>query len=96
MYIMDSRGKTIHNTEFFERIGIMEYEESVMIYGAVSANVKTIAMGRYADMEEGKLALSELFGALSGGQQYFVMPDSVLHFQEREIHDARVKRKGGS
>lgn len=96
MYIMLAGGRQIVNSEFVERFCISEKNDAALIVASYSDVRPPVTMARYANMDEARGVLCELMGALSGGQGYFTMPESVLYFEERTVKDARVKRKGGS
>lgn len=97
MYIMSLNGKEIVNSDFVERFRIDEKDDCDLIIASYSASMRPVTMARYPKTKKEALsALSELFVALTGGQQSFYMPMSTLYDGERIKKDARTKRRGGS
>lgn len=96
MFVMNSRGTEIINSEFVERFVICEKEDAALIVSSYSDTRRPVTMARYINLEEAQAVLGELLNALAGGQAYYTMPPSRLYAKERTIRDARVKRKGSS
>lgn len=96
MYIMNSEGTQIINSEFIERFLISEKPDAVLVVLSYGNERPAKTLARYKDLREAKSAMGDLMAALAGGQAYFTMPESILFAQERIKHDARTKRKGGS
>lgn len=96
MVIMSADGKQIINSDIPERFCMVEKPDAVLIVASYRDDRPPVTMARYSDMDEARDAMGALMAALAGGQSCFYMPLSRLFDQERTIHDARTKRKGGS
>lgn len=96
MYILNGSKREIVNTDFVERLCIAEKTDAALIVASYHTERPPVTLARYANADEAKDALQDLFHAISGSQSYFIMPDSTLYALERTKKDARTKRKGGS
>ena len=96
MYIVNSKGTKIVNSDFMDRFFILKKTGETLIVCARNADSLTATLGVYADEEEAKGVLADLLYALTGGQSYHYMPLGRLQDGEKMIKDARVKRRGGS
>lgn len=96
MYILNSYGHEIINSDFVERFCLVEKPDAALIIASYSADRPPVTMGRYQKGKEAEDALCELFTAIAAGQSSFYMPESVLYAGEHIKRDARVKRRGGS
>lgn len=96
MYIMVAAGTQFVDSDFFRRYMIISKDDAILITGVYDDETRPITLGRYADMNEAKSTLTDLFCALAGGNTHYFMPDSRLFYAQEKIHDARTKRKGGS
>lgn len=96
MYILNGNGTQIVSSEFVERFCVVEKEDAALIVLSYSAERPPVTLARYKDVSEAKETLSDLFGAIAGGQACYTMPESQLFGMERIKKDARTKRRGGS
>lgn len=96
MYILASDRKTIHDSVFLQRITISVKSDAVLICGALSMDKPLVTLGKYRDEAEARAVLLDLLGELGRDAGTYEMPDSELFHREREVRDARVRRKGGS
>lgn len=96
MYILNGSRKEIVNSEFVERFCIADKGDAALIVASYSSERPPVTLARYESTEEARGVLGDLFGAISGGQSYYTMPESLIYDQEGIRRDARTKRKGGS
>ncbi|MDO4564820.1 MAG: hypothetical protein Q4C04_04330 [Clostridia bacterium] len=96
MYILNGQGAEVLNSDRVERFCIAAKEDAALIVASYDNVRPAVTVARYKDVKEAKDALHSLFNAISEGQGSFVMPDSLLYWAEKQIKDARTKRKGGS
>lgn len=96
MYILNSKGTVILNSDFIERFSISVKADGVSIMASYTDQRMPIGIGRYADEKEARKVLGDLFAALSSDAAYFEMSESRLYAGQEWIRDARTKRKGGS
>lgn len=95
MYILNEAKTDVINSEFIERFAIVRKPDATLIVASYGAE-RCTTIARYADVEEARKALNELFGALATGQMYFDMPESRLYAEQIIKKDARTKRRGSS
>lgn len=96
MYILSGDKKQIINTEFVERICLAEKPDASLILLSYGCERPPVTIARYSTVKEALDVLSDIFYAISGGQAYYHMPDSLVYGVETQKKDARTKRKGGS
>ena len=96
MYILSGNKKEIINSDFVERFCTAEKPDAALIIASYNDVRPAVTLAKYENATEAKCALVDLFGAISGGQTYFEMPESRMFSGERMAKDARTKRKGGS
>ena len=96
MYILSGDRKQIVNTEFVERICLAEKSDAALIVLSYGCDRPPVTLARYLTVREASEVLSDMFYAISGGQTYYNMPDSLICGAEVQKKDARTKRKGGS
>lgn len=95
MFIVTNQQNMIVNSEFVERFLIVEKPDASLIIASYNDIRPPITLGRY-EQSESKSVLSDLYSALLSDQAGFVMPDSILYYQQKKVKDARTARKGGS
>lgn len=95
MQILDQKEIMIVNSEFVERFLLVPKDDCHLIIASYSETRNPVTLGRYAKHEVYGV-LSDLFAALSGNRDSFLMPPSSIFEDNRRKHDARTKRKGGS
>lgn len=96
MIILSEDGCKMFNSDFIETYIITDKGDNVLIAATYGEERPPKTLGRYKDIDEAKDALLQLYGAFSGNQIYFTMPDSRQKYEEAIIKDARTKRRGGS
>ena len=96
MFILDSAKKTIHDSSYLQRITLSVKSDAVLICGAVTSDTPLMTLGKYANEKEARAVFLDLFGELSRGADFYEMPDSELFHRERDVRDARIRRRGGS
>lgn len=96
MFIMTAAETQLIESKFVKRYQIFEKDDAVLVSGIYDDTSHVITLGRYADMDEAKAALTNLLYALAGGQTHYFMPDSRLFYEQPKKYDARTRRKGGS
>ena len=96
MYILSGDRKQIINSEFVERICLAEKPDAALIVLSYGCDRPPVTIARYSTLQEAQDVLSDMFYAVSGGQDYYNMPDSLLYGLEPQKKDSRTKRKGGS
>lgn len=96
MWIVTADRKQIVNSDFVKRFFVTPKPDAVLIGSSFDDGNPAVTLGRYDGMEEANDALTSMLHAVAGGQTYYYMQDSRLFYEEKQVHDARVKRKGGS
>lgn len=92
---MSQNGRIVVNSEYTDHYSIAVKDDAVLIVAGCHGG-QPVTLGRYKDEKETSSTLGELYAALMGGQSGFDMPEGLLFSEQRQIRDARVKRKGGS
>ena len=95
MYIMNHTTTAIYNSDFLERILIVDKNDASLIIGSYSNEREPVTMARYK-AAEARGALLKIFQALREGEVCFTLPESTLFYEEIRKHDGRTRRKGGS
>lgn len=96
MYILNGAESQIINSDFVERFCIADKPDAALVLASYGREREPVTLERYKGHEEAVEALKDLLIALAGGQMsYEVLPSRLFH-EERQIKDARVKRKGRS
>ena len=94
---MDYKKSTIHDTAFIQRFVIAAKPGNVwLVCAALGCNDPLITLGRYYSKDIANDVFMQLFTALHCGDSHFEMPTIDDENEERRVHDARVKRRGGS
>lgn len=96
MWIVAEDRKRIVNSDFVKQFFIAQKPDAALVGSSFGEESPAVTLGRYEDMEEANDAFTALLHAVAGGQTYYYMQDSRLFYEEKQVHDARVKRKGGS
>ena len=97
MLIFNSNGTKLVYSEYVTHYTISENPDAFIIMaGLGNTNSPPVSLERYGSIAEAKEALAEIATALASGQDIFRMPLSVIRNQQGRVHDARVKRRGGS
>ena len=95
MYIINPMGTAIYNSEFFERILIVDKPDASLIIGSYTSEREPVTMARYK-RDEARNVLCEIFDAIDNGKTTYALPDSTLFYEENHKYDGRTRRKGGS
>lgn len=96
MFVLNSAGTAIVNTDQIAKITIAQHDDAVLIRAGGNDSDSAITLGRYGDLSEAKTVLTDLYVSLYSGEKYYDMPSKRTVADDLRIHDARVKRKGGS
>lgn len=96
MYILSGDKHTIFNSDFVQRFLVDNKGDAVLIEASYSTETKITTIARYKTIKEAEEALADLFFALAHDDESYTMPDSLYYGEQRQIKDARVKRRGGS
>ena len=96
MYILSGDRKQIVNIEFVERICLAEKPDAALIVASYGCDRPPVTLARCSTFKESSDVLSDMLYAISGGQAYYTMPDSLMYGEAAQKKDARTKRKGGS
>lgn len=96
MFILNGTETQIINSEFVERFCVADKPDASLVLASYGREREPVTLARYKDHKEAAEALKDLLVALAGGQVSCEMPPSRLSYEERQIKDARVKRRGGS
>lgn len=96
MIILSGDKKQIIDSRYVERFCIVEKSDAALIVASYGADRPPVTIAKYADIREARPVLEDLFYDLGADKNQFTMPESVLFSEERQVHDARTRRKGGS
>lgn len=95
MYIINPMGTAIYNSEFFERILVVDKPDASLIVGSYTSEREPVTMARYK-RDEARQIVQGIFEAIVAGEVSYALPDSSLFYEEKHKYDGRTKRKGGS
>ena len=96
MYILTQYGTQIVDADKVERFCISTLPDCDRIVASYSDERPPVTLARYAKDEDAALQLYALLHALAAREEAYIMPSSILQAEEKRVHDARTKRKGGS
>lgn len=96
MYILNAEKTFFIDAEAYSRFMLSHHQDAELIIASRERGDTPETLGRYADRDEATEVLLSLFDAIRNGDDCFEMPLSYKWGAVERIHDARVKRKGGS
>lgn len=96
MFIMSIDGSQIVDSAFVERFRVDRFSDCARVLASYGEERKPVVLERYKTFDEAKDVLHNLLLALGGGQTIFYMPESLLFHEEVEVHDEKIRRRGGS
>ena len=96
MYILNGPKKEIINSDFAERFCIVERDDATLIVASYGDDRRPVTVSKYRDLPEARQVLGDMLAALAGGQASYEMPESSLFYEQRDVRDARTRRRGGS
>lgn len=96
MLIINAEKTFFIDSSAYSRFMLSHQQDAELIIASRERGDTPETLGRYADRDEATEVLLSLFDALRSGEESFEMPFSYKWGAREKIHDARVKRKGGS
>lgn len=96
MWILNSRSGLCVNTSHVLRIFLQDTTDSTLVSAVIAGGDKICTLERYKNHKEAMAAVAQIRWALSEERPVIDLPDSTYYYEERQVKDARTKRRGGS
>ncbi len=96
MWIINSRSGLCVNTRYVIRIFLQDTPDSTLVSAVLAGDDRLCVLERYSDHKEAMSATQHVHWAMEANLDVIDMPDSTYYYEERQVKDARTKRRGGS
>lgn len=97
MWISNSTTGLLVNTSHIQRIFVLPTPDSALLSAVFPGNERPITLERYKDKKEALNAAAQIAQSIRYGDDGIIdLPVSCYYAEERQIKDARTRRRGGS
>lgn len=97
MWIANSSTGLLVNTLHIQRIFVLPAPDSALLSAVFPGDAKPITLERYKDKKEALNASAQIAQCIRYGDDSVMdLPVSCYYAEERQVKDARTRRRGGS